>query len=342
MASTLQVANRKPVWTGFTTQFEKGVSAAVALREADIDNPVIKVPLFGIDEDGTTYETSKYGLVSPTKGTMFGVVGPNYSFLDNSEIAAILDNSGLTAKYPVIAAGQTPEGSGVVFILDAGERNVAKDKVHQYFVMAESRTGGTAFRQAFTPLRFACMNTLMSAFNKAFEVMAIHHTRQFESAVNLSANFAKLAIRQQTQTMVTFDEMAKTPVTAATLQDYLAATYPLPNRVAARRDLVASMNILEDPFIAGKLADLNKSYDYWKKQAETKRSFAQGIFESWETDNHRLGGTLWAAYNAVVEAEDFGINRGGMKGVPESAVFGARADAKIMALEAATSLLISR
>jgi len=340
--TNLILDNRKPVWAGVTTQFEKGLTAEQAVDALGMDEPIKKVPLYGIDEDGTTYETKKYGLVSPNRGTMFGVVGPNYSFLNNLEVAQVLDSSGLTQQYPVVAAGQTPEGAGIVFVLQGKDTRVGKDKVKQYFLIAEGRTGGTAYRQAFTPVRVHCFNTLTSAWRQALQIMSIRHDRQFEQGLQMSTNFARVAMEQQKRTMATFEGMATFKLGTEGLAQYLAEAYPMPDRVAQRRDLVQSMDLMSDPLVAQRLDHLNQSYDYYKRQAENKRSFAEQLFNTWDADDPSLKGTLWAAYNAVVEAEDFGYNKGGAKGIAESATFGTRAATKVLALEAATSLLLSR
>ena len=334
--TTRLVEHRTPAWAGMTTQFDHGVTAAEALREASIDDPVTKAPLYALDEaSGEFVEIpGKFAMMNLERGSYFGTCGPNYSFLQNEELAAILDAE-LTRHYPVIAAGETPNGGGVMFLLDAGERNVAGERVQQYFLAADARTVGHAFRWAFTPLRFSCLNTLMTAFHQATALVAARHDRQFSASVTGGAQFVAEAHKLSQQTMDLFDRMATIQITSGELDELLAAAYPYKRSDRVER-LEAQLGELKDTFGAQQLSKARTNLDYWIKRAEQSRAFARTIFEGFEADNPAVKGTLWAAYNAVVEAEDFGTSReSAMPSVQESALFGARADVKVRALERA-------
>ena len=119
----------------------------------------------------------------------------------------------------------------------------------------------------------------------------------------------------------------------------IGSVYPMPDR---SRLTGAEAVSVEDPYFQSQVTRSRDTYDYLVQQARNRRSFAADLFDGFRGERPELRGTVWAAYNAVVEAEDHGYNPGAsIRSIRESAMFGTRAATKADALAIATSLVMN-
>lgn len=108
-----------------------------------------------------------------------GVVGKVYHFLQNEDMAGLLNNlvdqSGATFE----TAGATDGGRQVFITMKLPEHiNVGGvDRVDQYLAATTRHDGGAATSIMVTPVRIVCQNTLNLAFKDATNLYRVRHTK---------------------------------------------------------------------------------------------------------------------------------------------------------------------
>jgi hypothetical protein len=338
MTSTLRltpIESRAPIWSGSVERFDTPVTAVEAVEAAGMDTTIEKLPLLALATEHERYDSGKFLLVDRDHDRSFGVVGPDYTFMQNRELASMLD-SVLQGKFPVDAVGTTPNGAGIFFLLSAGKTEIAKEAVEQYFLLAEMRQGGFALKQAFTVRRIFCQNALMTALASARTLLAARHDGKFVDRANGSARFMAAAHKIQQENMARFELMAKTQIAKDDFQYLLESTYPMPSRanITVHEDYK-----IEDPYLLDTIARSTTTYEYLRDRVTEQRRLVTSLFENYGTDNPATQGTVWAAYNVVVEAEDHSNSRGNSEAAHQSALWGSRAAAKVRALTTASTFI---
>lgn len=335
------VEQRTPTWASFTTLFPEGVTARAAVEGANMEELIIKAPLYADLGEGPEPIEGKYGMIIPRTNKWMGVASESYDFLQNMELADLLDRT-LTRQFPVVAAGNTPDGAGVVFVLDMGMRPVAGEQVRTYFVIAEARAVGVALKWALTPVRFECLNTLMTAFRRATMLMSARHDKNFRSNVEGGAAYVLQAQNEAERQMQVFDQMARARITQAQFLEFVRHLYPYPDR-SGLDALEQSFLGVQDEYTNAKLLAARRAVTYATSQADQFREITTERFVDFPTQNADLRWTAWAAYNAAVEVQDFALAPASIaKAVLSDALLGRRADVKTKALVAATNLAFGR
>lgn len=160
----------------------------IACQEAGLDWEVELVPLIlGLPEKasaeimGRVAEMAKAS-VRVSDGKILGVVGPDYTVLQNRDafewFAPIVESGAATFE----AAGSLREGSRVwalakVAGLTADVR--PGDSVERYVLLSHAHDGTMSIRVGFTDVRVVCMNTLRAAHESdASKLIRIRHTAQ--------------------------------------------------------------------------------------------------------------------------------------------------------------------
>lgn len=333
------VDERVPAWGHRAmTRFDRGVTAQEAVAQADLDYEVQKVPIL-VSMDGHEIPVKdRFALVNPRTLQAYGVVGANYQYMQNRELAAAMDTE-ITRHYPVVATGETLNHEGLLFVLDAGESSIMGEGLHQYFLFVEMRDGKAALQWAYTALRFWCTNTLMTALHQASAALAATHNRQFRISVEGGMRWIGHAEEARKRTNELFEAMAGRPLLPAEAGEYFETVWPLPQD--------AKLQALENVIREGSSHYLDTVYTrklenwaYRKEKAEERRDFAARLFEYWGTDQPQLRGSLWSAYNVVAEIEDHVIGATNkVDSVRQSALLGPRAANKVRAMDAAALIL---
>ena len=336
------VDRREPAWGHKAMhQFNTPVTAREALEAANLDFALERVPVLAQWQGSLTQIKGKEALVDPRSGKALGIVGPDYQYLQNGELADALDTR-ITSHYPVSAVGETLNSEGLVFVLDAGPLDILGEEHHQYFLIVETRDGKTTLRWAFTAVRFWCTNTLMAALSAAGLSMAARHDRNFVLSVSESLEWVAMAKSTQAQTQELFTAMGSRKLSAPELDLYLEAVYPSPDdaRVKALED---AMSAVPSPYVEAVYTRRSSTHEARVRKITDTRERVRMLYDHFRTPNEALRGTLWAGYNAVAELEDHVVLGGARPdGVRQSALLGDRARSKVRALAAAGDLLNGR
>jgi phage/plasmid-like protein (TIGR03299 family) len=358
-------AFREPAWHGLGTVFQERMSATDAALLAKLDYQIEQVGPLYVPKPvwiNGAMQLDKTALVKVEGKALFrqpvpdddvlrylGTVSDGYEILQNMDIAKVLDP--ITSEFPVETAGALHAGETVFFALDAGTEQIISgdEEVRKYFVVTDRRDGGHALRCLFTAVRVVCQNTLSAAMSEASVNIAIHHRKGVKEELDFQIRTLGDMKRAMDKTMAIFRAMAERQAAVEEVEQILKAAYPeptKPRKVAMREGLELDITALKAQADGGdRVAELflqsTRQYELARDRQDQYRVGAMELFERMNDEHPKVANTVWAAYNAVVETEDYrrGTTNQPGESVLESIVFGDRAKTKVKAYRASVALL---
>lgn len=268
----------------------------------------------------------------------FGFASPDYKILQNMEIAKAMDT--LTDIWPCETVGALGKGETIFITLDAGEREVRGELIRQYFLVTDTRDGGTSMKIAFTPVRVVCQNTLVTGLKSALISLSMEHTGNLATSFPARVNLVKKLETSRDRTMEAFEMLAKCSLKKGDMEFILNAAYPLPKKPAKAAildDFTDEADIAEIGALYGEASEAVALWQYYCDRAMTLRGAATELFKKFNDEFPKTANTTWAAYNAIVESADW---RKGAESVPASAIWGPRGSEKKRAFAAAQAIVV--
>ena len=324
------LGHREPAWHGLGKTFNTELSASEAVVKGGLNFNVIKAPMIAYI-DGVNVLTGKYGIFrEPTRDDSeyryLGVASPSYSILQNIDIARIIDP--LTNLWPVETIGALGVGETMFLTLDAGDDEVKGEHIRKFFLITDTKDGGTSLKIAFTPIRVVCQNTLVSGLRESIVSDSIVHSSDTKDILSARVDIMQKMQRAIKETMASFEALASAVIEDDEIKAIFEAAYPNPKK-SAKTNLLEEFDETSGPLELGLIYDkakyAEKSYNYWIEKAQELRDGAFRNYERICDEHNSIARTPWAAYNSVVEFADF---RGSREDAAKSAVFGDRAKEK--------------
>jgi len=317
---------RKPAWHGLGTVVGDQVSASEGLELVG----GYTVRLAPATADGIPLQKSAI-IRDPTtddpESRVFGIVGEKYTLLTPQDICTIYDEQ--VAK-PIETIGCLGYGETFFVSTQLPTLDVKGDEMENYLLISNPMTGLMSAEIRVTPVRVVCQNTLIASDHMATQKLKIVHDKSAKVRMGewLRETYA---IAETTSKILKdlFEVMAETRMRDVDARKLFEASYPTP----PKPKLNATDKVFEQRV---------KWWDENVQLAERRREGAKMLFEGMGTgmDTQAAKGTLWGAYNAVVETEDYRRGRNEDQ-IGMSAVFGERAAAKKRAFSYATDLVAS-
>lgn len=264
------------------------------------------------------------------KPVVLGVVrDPNWVPTTYKSLAAGLD--GLSKTHPVETAGLLIDGALCFLTLKAPTWEVAGDQMESYFIVNLSLQPGKGHNVMHAPVRVVCWNTNLAAEKSASINLSIPHTQDAAQKIGLAANLVARFETMSETAKEAFEAMARFEVSSDQIGAIFEAAFPPPPLPGIVKMLQTNLDPAQQELLkqqmdgdfAQKLVEAQESYDKGVQKAEALQDAAFERFEAFEPS--RLGGTAWAAYNAVTEIADWREGRGE---VEQSTVWGPRAKEK--------------
>lgn len=334
-----------PVWSEIGVSNPAAATASKAVKKAKLDYNIILAPVSGqVDTPMGTQlvniEKKSAILREPTSDDpeyrFFGFASPEYGIVQNMDIAKSLDT--LTDDWPVETVGALGYGETIFITLDAGERKIKGEDLKLYFLVTDTRDGGTSMKIAFTPVRVACYNTLVTGLKSSLVTVSMDHVASIGSVFDSRVSLVKRLTAAQDSTLEIFDMMSKFKLKGKQFERVIEAAYPLPKR--PKKAVVLDEVTVDESELVGMLYDeashANQLWEYYCQRALGLRDAASELFAKFNDEFPKTANTGWAVYNAVVETADF---RNGSDSVPVSAIWGARAQEKKRAFTEVSSLM---
>ena len=330
---------RTPAWHRLGHVVTERLKAVAACKQYGFDFAIGKEATFLAD--GTP--TGMFALVREARAdgpkAVIANVGADYAFLQNRDIAALVDGSGLTDAWGLETMGSLGVGETFFLTLDAGEADVRGDQVHDYFLLTERRDGGHAVEIAFTPVRVVCQNTLSAGLREATVKASVAHVGDVRGELKFRVDVIAACKQARAATLAAFDALAGCRVSEAEAGQIVAAAYPYPSRpkgLDIAEQVLGAVSPDSAVYIAGlgRLQLAGEQYAYAKKRMDDFRQAARERYMAYNDQMPSLARTAWAVWQGVVEMEDY--RSGG--GADESLLWGPRAKNKAMSFARALEI----
>lgn len=315
---------RRPAWHGLGQVATKPMGAVEALSAIGAYEVYLEPATAG----GVELDRNAI-LRGPTtddpEKRVFGIVGKDYTLITPQDVCTIYDEH--VAK-PIETIGAL--GKGETFFLSTylPTLDVKGDEVENYLLIANPMTGLASAEIRVTPVRVVCQNTLIASDRMVAERYKVVHGK--EAKTRMAEWLRETYTMAETTAKVLrdlFESMASTRFRSAEAQRLFDAAYPLPTM----------------PSTNAPKAVMEQRVKWWEENVNLmtrRREGAKSLFEGLGAgmDTKAAKGTLWGAYNAVVECEDYRRSTR-EDSTSASAVFGERAKAKKRAFEYAVDLV---
>lgn len=320
---------REPAWHELGQVFGKPISASQAYKQLG----PYEVRLADLNAEGTPLKQRAI-LRNPTtddpETRVFGIVGADYNLFTPDDFVTVWDER---VGKPIETIGAL--GFGETFFVSTylPKFSIKGDEVEFYLLGKLTMTGLAANEMMTTGVRTVCQNTLNAAEASATQRLKIVHDKDVKQRMGdwmqelyeEAESTAKILEEQ-----FTFLAGCKIKDTHATRLFEDAYPFPNPPKKNAPQRVV------------------DQRITWWNENVslmERRRNGARDLFEGMGTgmDVPAAKGTLWGAYNAVVECEDYRRGKNettseGRASIAESIMFGERATAKKRALKTALAI----
>lgn len=331
---------REPAWHGLGHVFEEPLKPSEALAvlpggDVEVETIPVEVPI-KIGKTTTKLATGQVAIIRrPTEDDpqprFFGFAGTDYELMLNKDICAALDK----LPYNTETLGLLEYGRRLFVTLKIGTTTVAGEDVDEYFVVTEGKDGGSAAKGAYTPVRVVCKNTLTLGLAQATFQFAVQHRAGGAGEFDFMVQVAEMAKVARAKSLEALALMGKTSLVESQIDEILLAAYPVPpepKKVGLFKELTTLGTVPPNDAAMQKLARVQHTYEVFSKQVATHRDGARQLIQKINDEYPNVANTAWAAYNGVVECEDY---RNGSENIGESALWGPRAQTKVRAFNAA-------
>ena len=216
----------------------------------------------------------------------FGLVGNDYQPLQNREAFEFFDRIVATGNVSYETAGALGRGERVwVLAKVKGELVINKvDKIDKYLLLSTGHDGKTAIQIRFTPVRVVCKNTLVRSMSEGTEVSRIYHVPGMKNLFDKAQVAVERILTDYDELAANFQAMAGKRIGPTELGKYLARVFPEPKRTKGQSEHVYAKALRK---VMGMRGDAGRLFEKGRGN-----------------DLAGIGGTLWAAYNGVVELVD--------------------------------------
>ena len=271
-------------WHGLGIPLVEPPTIEQAIVLAGLDWNVEARPLFMADGRPVAGQAT----VRLTDESILGVVGPDYTVLQNSEAFAFFQPFVEQKLVTLETAGSLRGGSRIwvlaKVVAPAGEV-LPGDTVEQYVLLWNAHDGTLSAGAGFTRIRTVCANTLASAMNdQASRLIRVKHTKNIATAMGMVQAAMDIAAQEFTATIDQYKALAAKGCNTDDLEKYVKL-------------------VLAPPKAKGKAIVTTAEAE--AEEAATCKRIMPKVVELFEagrgTDIPGVRGTMWGAYNAVTE-----------------------------------------
>ena len=341
------LSRSKPMWHGLGTIMpaDENITASEAMARTAGDLEVKTVPV-SCEIDGVQTPISNHQAVvrMPTadtpKAEVFGIVGKDWKAESYVDLARGLDK--LSEKYKVETAGVLENGKLAFLSMRGEDWDVVGDEMQSYFIANLSLKPRTGHRIIHSPVRVVCWNTNTAAKDQASISLSIPHNADAKQQLGIAGTLIEKFHQAQAKTKETCEAFAKRTVTVEEADRIFKAAFPdptMPRKIQQLRDAVGGDEAFTvftknlDPNAMAEIATAQARFEQLMEKRIALREEARTRYTGFSPSH--LGGTAWAAYNAVTEVADW--REGKAPGM--STVWGPRAGEKSRAFAEALSIV---
>jgi phage/plasmid-like protein (TIGR03299 family) len=219
----------KSAWHGLGTVTEGAPNPFAALRLARLEWDVLpSASISGIFNPGETDEfrvstDTAQVLVRSDDKSVLGVVGPDYTPVQNSQLAELayaLRDAGSDRGVEIESAGSLYGGRRVWFLIRAAsiEMGGKGDATVPYFMLTNAHDGTASLQGLGTGTRVVCANTMRIALGEAKDRIAFRHTSGIGTRVEEMAGIIKQWFANMEKGQAVASRLAAKPMNRAAIQ----------------------------------------------------------------------------------------------------------------------------
>lgn len=263
---------------------------------------------------------------------VFGTVGKDYTLLQSSEIAEMIDR--MSDKWHIETLGLLGKGEQIFFSMAMGGFEIEGDRIENYAIVSDTRTGSGGVTFMYSPVRVVCANTYAMAMEAANWKVSLSHGKAVRAEMN-----ELFQIYSRMEEITKEGELAIRGLTEiglldAQVDEVVKAIYPEPAMPSKVRLALSVDGAVETP-------NLLKGKDAWEAavdQVKVYRAKVVDLYECFNDEYPNFARSGYSLFNAVTEHSDHYRRERNARTGAESALFGDRAQTKVKAFAAITAL----
>lgn len=283
--------SRQPAWHELGQVFEEEVTAAQGLKKVGAYE-VELVPAYAGDTPIGKNAILRRPTTDDPETRVFGIVGLDYTLITPEDVCSIFDEQ---VGVPIETIGALGYGETFFVSTQLPTLDVKGDEVENYLLVSNPMTGLQSAEVRVTPVRVVCQNTLIASDARATQKFKVVHGRDAKQRMaewlRETYEFAETTSKVLRDL---FQVMATTRVRDAEARKLFDAAYPIPNKPKTN----APQNVMEQ-----RLKWWEENVNLMQRRRDGAKELFQGLGSGMDTPAAK--GTLWGAYNAVVECEDY-------------------------------------
>jgi phage/plasmid-like protein (TIGR03299 family) len=341
---------REPAWHALGTVVTDDISVLDAIEMGGIDFQYHKIPVGYSLPNGRFVEVKdqfmvvREPVIDDPDWRDLGIVGKDYTFLQNTELAEGLDKLAKETGWKFETVGALGHGETVFMTLKIGDRDIKGDKFDNYVIVSDGKVANRALSIAIAPIRVVCQNTLMASDNAANFKVKVNHSRYIRSQYDFWTDNLGEIERAQNAVFDSMDQMASVKISEADADQIFAVSYPMPekrNQLIAKERLAAELE--RGSALLDEIEKENARHEVHVKRTEARREASMQLYREFNAGNEyglrtgrstmatktltEIRETPYAALQAVTELVDWGGARDGANAAMNS-LFGSGAGIK--------------
>jgi phage/plasmid-related protein TIGR03299 len=274
-------------WHRQGVQLKEPPDTITAIKNAGLNWGVSKVKIY---TESRELIKGYYGIKRNDNNKIIGVVKKSYVPLQNFDAFSFFDPLLENKFIEYETAGSIGEGE-IIWILakikDNGSFKVFKDdEINKYLLLSNSHDGQSAVSIKFTPIRVVCQNTLNIALDMGETTRIKHITNMYEKLEDTQIAVQNiLSIYSNIEEK--FKAMVSYKITEKKAKEYFNSLYPIKDE---------------------RLVTTQDQADKRAMSIKIQNKLIKNFNEGFGVKEIGIGGTLWAAYNAVTQYIDHPVN----------------------------------
>jgi phage/plasmid-like protein (TIGR03299 family) len=294
----------KRAWHGLGTEIPDGIGAQEGFERVGLGWKTELAPIFcrsGKDSEIVVPLPGQFAHLRADNRDFLGIVGEGYKPFENQDLARFADElAGADAAVTVETAGSLYNGKRVFCLVKLPEvvKASADDVMEQYVLISNGHGGFAAFAVYPTSVRVVCANTLRWSERDIAKGIKFRHVGDQAEKLKQARTALGIARKENEVFQQQVTALVKSRLTGAALRRYMESTW-------AQCFGNPESEGIEDDAKSRLLAKRKDVVDAWMTNLDDERQKVGG-----------MGGTAWAAYNAVSQWHDH--ERGRFLGIEES------------------------
>jgi phage/plasmid-like protein (TIGR03299 family) len=278
-------------WQAGSTKVEGIIRADEAIANAGLDWEIETVPVYHQWGSKKIEIPGKTAMRRNTDGKILSILTPKYVPVQNRDAFRFFDSvvDAGAATYELV--GSSHDGQRIWILAKMKDSlSIKGDEVKKYLMLLNGHDGTLALKMFFTPIRVWCENMIQAAEASARRVETFYakHTGDIGTRVEQAREIIGLSNVHFETFRTGAERLALKQLPAAEMPKLLAAAFGTTG--AVRAEDVVNINDL------GSTRRIN----------EMEKVTALFDGEGTGLDGKDIRGTMWAAYNAIVEYCDYG------------------------------------